>query len=116
MHISNKLRLYAIFFFFTSILLRLGYNIFLLVSYRFMQDSGNFGILSVTHIVASSLSILLAYLAINAFWKANTSGSNLGCFFLIFCLINFVAAVVSMLFALADVMSSSDAIGKARWF
>ena len=70
---------------------------------------------AILHMVAALLSFALAFMSIQLFRKSTPSGSNLGCFFLILLLANFVFAVGSIFAALVHLFGANGGELESIW-
>lgn len=70
---------------------------------------------AILHMVFAVISLVLAFMAVQLFRKSTPSGSNLGCFFLVLLLLNFVFALGSVFAALIHLFSANGGEIETIW-
>lgn len=70
---------------------------------------------AILHMVFSLISLGLAFMAVQLFRKSAPSGSNLGCFFVILLLLNFVMALGSVFAALIHLFGANGGELETIW-
>ena len=110
MRLSEKARLNSVYFLLLSFLLRWGFNVLFLLYKGFSAME-----YAILHMVIALISLGLGYMAIQLFRKSTPSGSNLGCFFLILLIANFVMAVGSVFAALVHLFGADGGQLESIW-
>jgi fatty acid desaturase len=100
----------SIWFLALSFGLRWGYNV-LYILYKGFSPMEH----AILHMVFALISLVLGFMAIQLFRKSTPSGSNLGCFFLVLLLLNFVFAVGSVFAALIHLFSANGGEIESIW-
>jgi hypothetical protein len=110
MSIAQQAKNNSILFLLVSFVLRWGYNATFLFLHVFtpMQSA-------ILHIVFAVISAILGFLAIQLFRKSTPSGSNLGCFFLVLLLLNFLFAIGAMFGGLVHLFSANGGEIETIW-
>lgn len=110
MSVARQARNNSIYYLALSLALRWGYNALFLLYKGFtpMQHA-------ILHMVFSLVSLGLAFMAIQLFRKSTPSGSNLGCFFLVLLLLNFVFALGSVFAALIHLFGANGGQIESIW-
>jgi hypothetical protein len=110
MSIAQQAKNSSILYLALSVVLRWGYNVLFLLYKGFSPMEH-----AILHMVFSVISLGLGFMAIQLFRKSAPSGSNLGCFFLILLLVNFVMAVGSIFAALIHLFGANGGELESIW-
>jgi hypothetical protein len=110
MSLAQQAKHSSIWYLALSFSLRWGYNLLFLLYKGFtpMQHA-------ILHMVFSIISLVLAFMAIQLFRKSTPSGSNLGCFYLVLLLLNFVFALGSVFAALIHLFGANGGEIESIW-
>lgn len=110
MSVAQQAKHSSIWFLLLSFGLRWGYNLLYLLYKGFtpMQHA-------ILHMVFAVISLVLAFMSVQLFRKSTPSGSNLGCFFLVLLLLNFVFALGSVFAALIHLFSANGGEIETIW-
>ncbi len=110
MSLAKQAKLSSLWFLVLSFVLRWGYNVLFLLYKGFtpMQNA-------ILHMVFAVISLVLAFMAVQLFRKSTPSGSNLGCFFIVLLLLNFVFALGSVFAALIHLFSANGGEIETIW-
>lgn len=100
MRANQKLRLNSVTYFVLSVLIRWVYNLVIFLHRGFTVTER--GIL---HLLLAAVSVLFAWFALQLFRKSTPSGSNLGCFYLILLVLNFIGGLGAVFFAMVKFFS-----------
>jgi hypothetical protein len=97
MQLKEKLKANSVFYLFLSIIIRWVYNLSIWFYHGF---TGNQRV--ILHLLLAAVSLVLGWLALQLFRKSSPTGSNLGCFYLIFLLLNLIGGVGALFFTLVQ--------------
>jgi hypothetical protein len=97
MQFKDKVKLNSIVYLILSIVIRWLYNLLALVYHGFTGDQK-----VILHLVLAVVSLVLGWLALQLFRRSSPSGSNIGCFYLIFLLLNLVGGVGALFFTMVQ--------------
>jgi hypothetical protein len=97
MQIKKKLKANSVIYLFSSILIRWLYNLAIWFYHGF---TGNEKV--ILHLLLAVVSLVLGWLALQLFRRSSPSGSNLGCFYLIFLLLNLVGGVGALFYTMVQ--------------
>lgn len=100
MQFNQRLRFNSVTYLILSLAIRWLYNISIWLFHGFTITQKG-----VLHLLLAVVSLLLGWLALQLFRKSNPSGSNLGCFYLILLMLNFVGGAGALFFALVKFFS-----------
>jgi hypothetical protein len=97
MQFKDKVKLNSIVYLFLSIVIRWLYNLLALFYHGFTSNQK-----VILHLVLAVVSLVFGWLALQLFRRSSPSGSNLGCFYLIFLLLNLVGGVGALFYTLVQ--------------
>ncbi|MDQ3110021.1 MAG: hypothetical protein M3R17_09010 [Bacteroidota bacterium] len=97
MQFKDKVKLNSILYLFLSITIRWLYNLLVLFYHGFSGDQK-----VILHLVLAVVSLVLGWLALQLFRRSSPSGSNLGCFYLIFLILNLVGGVGALFYTMVQ--------------
>jgi hypothetical protein len=100
MNFKDKVKVNSIVYLFISLIIRWLYN---LSAFFYHGFSGNERV--ILHLLLAVVSLVFGWLALQLFRRSNPSGSNLGCFYLVFLILNLVGGVGALFFALVQFFS-----------
>lgn len=101
MHFKDKVKLNSVFYLVLSILIRWLYNLIAFFYHGFSHNQR-----AILHLLLAVVSLVLGWLALQLFRRSSPSGSNLGCFYLIFLLLNLVGGVGALFYTLVQFFSA----------
>ncbi len=110
MSVASQAKNSSILYLALSFVIRWGYNVLFLLYKGFTPMEH-----AILHMVFSVISLALAFMAVQLFRKSTPSGSNLGCFFLVLLLLNFVMAVGSIFAALIHLFGANGGELETIW-
>ncbi len=110
MSLAQQAKNSSILYLTLSFVLRWGYNVAFLLIHVFtpMQSA-------ILHMVFAIISLGLGFMAIQLFRKSTPSGSNLGCFYLLILLLNFVFCVGAVFAALIHLFAANGGEIESIW-
>ena len=97
MNYKDKIKFNSIGYLIISLVIRWLYNLIALFYHGF---SGNERV--ILHLLLAVASLVFGWFALQLFRRSNPSGSNLGCFYLVFLILNLVGGVGALFFALVQ--------------
>ncbi|HLG03688.1 MAG TPA: hypothetical protein VI731_08845 [Bacteroidia bacterium] len=106
----DRMRLNSITYFILSIAIRWLYNLAALFRVDMSVTER-----AIIHLLLSLASLLFGWFALQLFRKANTSGSGLGCFYLVLLLLNLVGGAGALFFSLVKFFSDEGSSTEKLW-
>ena len=100
MRFKDQVKLNSVVYLVLSIIIRWLYNLVVFFYHGFGHNQK-----AVLHLLLAVVSLILGWLALQLFRRSSPSGSNLGCFYLIFLLLNLVGGVGALFFTLVQFFS-----------
>jgi len=97
MQLKEKLKANSVLYFILSIIIRWVYNLSILFYHGFSENER-----VILHLLLAVVSLVLGWMALQLFRKSSPTGSNLGCFYLIFLLLNLVGGVGALFYTLVQ--------------
>ncbi|HET6990592.1 MAG TPA: hypothetical protein VFJ43_04675 [Bacteroidia bacterium] len=97
MNYKDKIKFNSIGYLVISLVIRWLYN---LIAFFYHGFSGNQRV--ILHLLLAVASLVFGWFALQLFRRSSPSGSNLGCFYLVFLILNLVGGVGALFFALVQ--------------
>lgn len=110
MRITDRLKLNSVVYLAASLIIRWSY---LIIAYVVRVFSGMER--AWLHLVLALASLVFAWIALQLYRKSSPTGSNLGCFYLVLLVINFIGSIGAVFYALVHLFNSDGQQVETFW-
>jgi hypothetical protein len=110
MRLTDRLRFSSITYFVLSILIRWLYNLIALFVHGFTDVQR-----TILHLLLAVVSLVLGWFALQLYRKAQPTGSNLGCFYLVLLLLNLIGGAGALFFSVVQFFSEEGNSSETIW-
>lgn len=97
MQFKEKVKANSVFYLFLSVIIRWVYNLSIWFYHGFSENEK-----VILHLLLALVSLLLGWLALQLFRKSSPTGSNLGCIYLVFLVLNLIGGVGALFYTMVQ--------------